>query len=138
MKQVGSDFKGFNVGNRVAVGYLNTYKTLVRVKEKYLVRIPDSMSFENAAGVPTVFCTAYYCLYNVARLRKGESILIHAAADGTGQAAVQIAQHIRAEVFATVGSVPNRNFLIEHYNIKENHISDSRDASFADGIYRRG
>jgi NADPH:quinone reductase-like Zn-dependent oxidoreductase/ubiquinone/menaquinone biosynthesis C-methylase UbiE len=136
VKRVGSDVRGFKRGDRVAVGYLDTYKTLVRVKERYLVKIPDTMSFEDAAGVPTAFCTAYFCLYNVARLKEGESVLIHAAAGGTGQAAVQIAQHIGAEIFATVGSASKRNFLSEHYGIPEDHIFFSRDASFADGVKR--
>ncbi|KAK2612687.1 hypothetical protein QQS21_001304 [Conoideocrella luteorostrata] len=136
INRIGSRVTDFKLGDRVAVAYVNTYRTLVRAEDRFVMKIPDCMSFEDAAGVPTAFCTAYYCLYSAARLKKGESILIHAAAGGTGQAVVQIAQHIDAEIFATVGSASKRDFLVSRYGIREDHIFYSRDASFADGIRR--
>ncbi|RYO87630.1 hypothetical protein DL762_004174 [Monosporascus cannonballus] len=136
VSRVGSGIKRLRIGDRVALGSLETYKTLVRAREFQVVKIPDSMSFSDAAAVPTAFCTAYHSLYNVARLQKGESILIHAAAGGTGQAAVQIAQYIGAEIFATVGSADKRKLLIEQYGILDDHIFHSRDASFASGVKR--
>ncbi|KAK4183162.1 hypothetical protein QBC35DRAFT_125003 [Podospora australis] len=123
-------------GDAVAVGTLATYKSLVRVQEASVARIPGNMSLEEAAGIATAFCTAHHSLYNVARLQKGETILIHAAAGGTGQAAVQIAQHIGAEVYATVSSAPKRKLMMERYNIPADHIFSSRDDSFADGVLR--
>lgn len=134
--RIGSGVQHLKVGDRVALGSLETYRTLVRAWEFQVVKIPDSMSFADAAAVPTAFCTAYHSLYSVARLQRGETILIHAAAGGTGQAAVQIAQYIGAEIFATVGSSAKRKVLIEKYGIKEDHIFNSRDSSFADGIKR--
>ncbi|KAH8885983.1 reducing type I polyketide synthase, partial [Thozetella sp. PMI_491] len=134
--RVGKDVNGLQPGDRVAVGCLDTYKRLVRARERNVVKIPDSLSLDEAAGVPTAFCTAYHSLYKVARLQKGEKILIHAAAGGTGQAAVQIAQHIGAEIFATVGSTAKRDLLVSRYGMSEDHIFYSRDASFADGIRR--
>lgn len=134
--RIGSNVTSCAVGDRVMVGCLGTYKSLVRVPKTLAVKIPDSISLEEAAGLPTAFCTAYLCLFHVARLQKGESILIHAAAGGTGQAALQMAKVIGAEIFATVGSQGKRDLLVERYGIPEDHIFYSRDKSFADGIKR--
>ncbi|CAF9906795.1 MAG: hypothetical protein GOMPHAMPRED_004931 [Gomphillus americanus] len=68
------------------------------------------------------------------RLKKGESILVHAGAGGTGQAAIQLALMIGAEVFATVGSSAKKDLLIRDYKIQEDHIFNSRNNSFAQDI----
>ncbi|KUJ07891.1 reducing type I polyketide synthase [Mollisia scopiformis] len=132
--RVGARVQRFKVGDRVAVATANTYQTLVRVRDA--VHLPDSMSFVEAASLPTAFCTAYVSLIRTARLQKGETILIHAAAGGTGQAAVQLAQNLGAEVFVTVGSHGKKKIVMEQYNVPEDHIFYSRDSSFADGIKR--
>lgn len=124
------------VGDRVALGSLESYRSFVRAWDFQVIKIPDTLSFVDAAAIPTAFCTAYHSLINVARLQKNEAVLIHAAAGGTGQAAVQVAQHIGAEIFATVGSVDKKNLLMEQYAIPEDHIFYSRDSSFADGVRR--
>jgi hypothetical protein len=92
------------------------------------------MSFSVAASIPAVFCTAYYSLLELGRLEEGESVLIHAAAGGVGQAAIIIAQNVGAKIFATVGSVEKKNFLMETYQLKEDQIFFSRDLSFVQGI----
>ncbi|EKG09670.1 Beta-ketoacyl synthase, partial [Macrophomina phaseolina MS6] len=83
-----------------------------------------------------MFSTAHYCLAEVARLSAGETCLIHAAAGGLGQAAIQIAQNIGAEVFATVSSPEQRQLLMDEYGILAEHIFSSRDLSFAVGVMR--
>lgn len=94
------------------------------------------MSFEEAATLPLVHCTAYNALVRVARAQKGQSVLIHAAAGGVGQAAIQLATHLGLEIFATVGSPAKRELIQNEYGIKENQIFNSRDTSFAKGIMR--
>jgi NADPH:quinone reductase-like Zn-dependent oxidoreductase/SAM-dependent methyltransferase/acyl carrier protein len=94
-------------------------------------RIPLDLSFDEAATVPVVFMTAWHALKNVARMRAGERILIHAGAGGVGMAAVQIAHHLGAEVIATAGS-PIKRALLETLGVK--HVIDSRRADFADAI----
>lgn len=136
VSRVGKDVKIFKVGDRVAAAMIGTYCSLLRAHERTVVAVPDDMTLEDAGGVPVAFMTAYYSLYHVGRLQKCETVLIHAAAGGTGQAAVQIAQHIGAEVFATVGSASKKAMLMERYGIPEDHIFYSRDASFADGVRR--
>jgi NADPH:quinone reductase-like Zn-dependent oxidoreductase/acyl transferase domain-containing protein/SAM-dependent methyltransferase len=132
--RLGSNVTDFRVGDRVVLGTANTYQTFVRVK--HAVHLPDSISFVDAASIPTAFCTAYIGLVQVARLQKGETVLIHAAAGGTGQAAAQLARNIGAEVFVTVGSKMKKDLIIEQYQIPDDHIFYSRDASFADGVKR--
>ncbi|KAI9729803.1 MAG: hypothetical protein M1818_008380 [Claussenomyces sp. TS43310] len=108
----------------------------VRVKGDYACRIPNSMSYSVGASIPVVFLTAYYCLVKVACLRQGQTVLIHAASGGVGQAAIILAQNAGATIFATVGKVSKRKLLIEQYNIPEGHIFSSRSTSFKSGILR--
>ena len=75
------------------------------------VRKPAELTFEQAAALPIAFLTAEYALYDLARLTRGERVLIHAAAGGVGLAAVQIAQRLGAEVYATAGSPEKHRFL---------------------------
>ena len=94
------------------------------------------MSFTTAASLPVVFATAIYALRDVARLSEGESVLIHAAAGGVGQAAIQIAQNIGAIVFVTVGSTQKQEFLMRTFDIPRSRIFSSRDTSFGEGLLR--
>ena len=93
-------------------------------------KIPKSLGFTQAASIPVVFCTAYYALLDIGRLSEGESVLIHAAAGGVGQAAIMLAQEAKAEVFVTVGSQDKKALIMEKYQIPESHIFFSRDTSF--------
>ncbi len=94
-------------------------------------RIPRRLSFEQAATLPVVFMTAWHALQNVARVRKGERILVHAGAGGVGMAAIQIAHHLGAEVIATAGNA-TKHALLGALGVK--HIIDSRRADFADAV----
>jgi NADPH:quinone reductase-like Zn-dependent oxidoreductase/SAM-dependent methyltransferase len=134
--RVGQNCCDLKAGDRVALCSGDTYRTFARAISQCAVKIPDNLSFSEAAALPTALGTAYYSLCEIARLRHGESILIHAASGGTGQAAVQLALHLGAQVFATVGSLKKKQLLIDRYGIPEDHIFYSRDLSFADGIKR--
>jgi NADPH:quinone reductase-like Zn-dependent oxidoreductase/acyl carrier protein len=96
-----------------------------------VVSKPSSLSFEEAATIPVAFITACYALHHVARLMRGERILIHAASGGVGVAAVQIAQHIGAEIYATAGSDEKRDWL-RAMGIR--HVMDSRSLAFVDEV----
>lgn len=133
---VGAGCSQLQPGDRVTLGDLDCYRTRIRVKEAQAIKIPDNMSFVEAASIPTAFCTAFYSLIEVGRLQKEESVLIHAGSGGTGQAAIQVAAHVGAKIFATVGSIQKKRLLIERYGLDETHIFYSRDTSFADGIKR--
>ena len=73
--------------------------------------LPAGLSFIEGATLPVAFITAYSALVSQARLRRGETVLIHAAAGGVGLAAVQIARALGAHVVATAGSAHKREFL---------------------------
>lgn len=126
----------FKKGDRVSFMGLGAHATQCRTDYRLAVKIPDTMSFEEAAALPVVYITAYHALINMSRLRKGQSVLIHAAAGGVGQAAIQIAQHLGLTIYTTAGSQEKRKLLTDMYNIPEEHIFYSRDASFAKGIMR--
>lgn len=133
---VGSSVTCIKVGDRVATGFLDAFRTYGRVPQTDAWVLPDHVSFAEAASMPTAFRTAYYCLFEIARLQKGESILIHRASGATGQAAIQIAKKIGAVIYATVGSTAKKKMLVEQYGILAEHVLYSRDTSFADGIRR--
>lgn len=124
----------FTVGDRVCMSTAEAFKTHARSKAQCVCPLPDSMSFTTAAAIPTQFVTAWTSLLEIGRLARGEKVLIHAGAGGTGQAAVQISQYIGAEVFVTVGSEAKKELLMSTYAIPEDHIFYSRDTSFATGI----
>ena len=132
--RVGDHVTGLRQGDRVSVSSVNAYKTFMRANAACAVRIPDAMSFVQAASLPTTALTAYHALVNVARLQESESVLIHAGAGATGQMAIQIARHLKATVFTTVGSAKKKQLVSEIYGIPNSHIFFSRDKSFALGL----
>ncbi|MEK8104240.1 hypothetical protein NKG94_02150 [Micromonospora sp. M12] len=80
---------------------LESFGPVAVVDRRMLVPMPVGFSFVQAAGVPVAFLTAWHALVDLAGLRAGERVLIHAAAGGVGMAAVQIARHLGAQVCAT-------------------------------------
>jgi acyl transferase domain-containing protein/NADPH:quinone reductase-like Zn-dependent oxidoreductase/SAM-dependent methyltransferase/acyl carrier protein/short-subunit dehydrogenase len=131
VKAVGSEVDHLAPGDRVfglaAFGLAS--HTLARGGD--VRRVPDALSFEEAATLPVVFMTAWHALQNVARMRKGESILVHAGAGGVGMAAIQIAHHLGAEVIATAGN-PAKRALLELLGVKR--VVDSRRTDFTDAV----
>src|SRR5262249_11864439 len=91
-------------------------------------RIPDGWSFVQAASVPIVFMTAYRGLIDLGQLKRGERLLVHAAAGGVGMAAVQLARHLGAGVFATAH--PSKWVTLREMGLEETHIASSRDREF--------
>jgi len=92
-------------GDRVAfTNQPSAYAEQVCVSASTLIPVPDSLSLEQAAALPMQGMTAHYLLHDFRRARAGESILIHAAAGGTGLLLVQWARHLGLRVFATVSS----------------------------------
>ncbi len=128
---VGADVEGFGLGDRVVAFGPSSFSNHVHTKAIAVSRIPPGISFEAAATIPGAFFTAYYALHHLARLREGERVLIHGAAGGVGVAAIQLAKHFGAEIFATAGSDDKRDFL---RLLGVDHIFDSRSLAFADEI----
>ncbi len=128
---VGAEVDGFGLGDRVVAFGPSSFSNHVHTKALAVSRIPPGISFEAAATIPSTFFTAYYAIHHLARLREGERILIHGAAGGVGVAAIQLAKHFGAEIFATAGSDDKRDFL---RLLGVDHIFDSRSLAFADEI----
>lgn len=136
VRRVGGSVTKVQPGDRVMTWRLGCHQTYVRNPEMMVYKVPDAMSFEIAASIPVIYCTVYHALIDRARLCTGESILIHAAAGGVGQAAVTLSQYLGAEIFVTVSSEEKKGLLMEKYAIPEDHIFNSRDLSFAKGVMR--
>ncbi|KAJ3552237.1 hypothetical protein NPX13_g11163 [Xylaria arbuscula] len=134
--RVGKDVSDYAAGDRVLTVANGWYRTYVRNSQENFQKLPESMSFEEGASLMISYGTAAYSVYNAARLEAGETILIHSAADVLGQGAIQMAQHIGAEVLVTVSSETEKNLLKEKYGIPDNHIFSNKDAGFVQGIKR--
>lgn len=121
----------------VVAGMLQgSFGTHVRIRQTIIQHVPAHMTVEAAVTVITAFLTAWIGLVSRARLRRGETALIHSGAGGVGQAAIQICQHLGVEVYTTVGSVAKKDLLMERYRIPGDHIFNSRDGNFAQGVMR--
>ena len=130
----GESVQDVSIGDRVSCYAFGAFSTKYRSEAIAVQKLPHDMSFETAACLPVAYCTAYHSLYSVANVQKDETVLIHAASGGLGQAATELCQLVGAEIFATVGTLEKKTFLMERYHIPEDHILFSRDRSFAKGI----
>lgn len=109
------------------------FGTVITTKAEAVAKMPVGLTFAEAASVPVVFFTSWYAISYLGRARRGESILIHGAAGGAGLAAIQIANLLGLEVYATAGSETKRA-LLRRLGVK--HIYNSRSLAFADEIRR--
>ena len=124
-------------GDAVMTWKIGTFSNLIRASAGMVQRVPDGMDLATTASIPLIYSTAHYCLSKVACLRPWESVLIHGAAGGLGQAAIVIGQHIGATVFATVSCEAKKSLMTGTYDIADTHIFNSRDsATFAHAIRR--
>jgi 1-acyl-sn-glycerol-3-phosphate acyltransferase len=98
------------------------------ITKDLVARKPAGLSFADAAALPLAYVTAIYALERIARLQRGERVLIHAATGGVGLAALAVAERAGAEIFATAGSDAKRAYLRER-GIQ--HVMDSRTLDFA-------
>ncbi|KAJ8130650.1 hypothetical protein O1611_g2979 [Lasiodiplodia mahajangana] len=136
VRRVGPKVKKLRVGDRAVVMSSNTFSTVVTESELLCEKLPDNISFIDGASTPTIFLTAVYGLIDLGRLAKGQSVLIHSACGGVGLSAIQVAQMIGAEIYATVGSDAKTQYLMDTFGIPKSHIFNSRSLSFADDLLR--
>ena len=125
--EVGPGVTELAVGDTV-LGILGLTGSEAVVDRRLVVRVPQGWSLVQAAGVPVVFLTAYYGLSVLAGLRAGQRVLVHAAAGGVGMAAVQLARHWGAEVFATASR--GKWDTLRAMGLDDQHIADSRTLEF--------
>jgi acyl transferase domain-containing protein len=118
-------------GDEVLGVALGCFASYVTTDTALLVKKPARLSFEEAATLPLVFMTAAHALLEKAQLKRGDRVLVHAAAGGVGMAAVQLVREAGGLVFATAGSDEKRGFL---RSLGVEHVMDSRSLAFADEI----
>lgn len=131
VKRVGDDVDGYAVGDRVVAFGPASFADRVFTNVNAVAHLPGNLSFEAGATIPGAFFTAYYALHHIGRISPGERVLIHGAAGGVGIAAIQIARHFGAQIFATAGSDEKRDFV---RMLGADHVFDSRSLDFADEI----
>ncbi|WP_431784923.1 SDR family NAD(P)-dependent oxidoreductase, partial [Streptomyces chumphonensis] len=126
--EVGADVTGFAPGDRV-LGLMGGGLGPAAVTDhRVIARMPEGWSFERAASVPVAFLTAYYGLRDLAGVRAGEKVLVHAGAGGVGMAAVRLARHFGAKVFATAS--PGKWDTLRGLGLPDECIASSRDLAF--------
>jgi acyl transferase domain-containing protein/acyl carrier protein len=125
--EVGPAVVGLQPGDRV-MGLFSGIGPVSITDHRLVARVPHGWSFEQAAAVPVAFLTAYYGLVDLAGLGAGESVLVHAGTGGVGTAAVQLARHLGADVFATAS--PAKWPALQAAGVADDHIASSRTLDF--------
>ena len=128
--EVGTGVKDLEVGDPVLGLAPGSFASEVVTDARRVVRMPESLTFEEAATIPMTFLTAWYGLHELGAMRPGERVLIHAAAGGVGMAAVQLAQLHGAEVYGTA-SEPKWPALRD-MGLDDDHLASSRDLRFVE------
>lgn len=114
VEEVGSEVADWKKGDRVcALLPGGGYAEYAAIPSGMAISIPENLSFEEAAGIPEVFLTAYLNMFWKGNLQKDEWILIHAGASGVGTAAIQLAREIGARIIVTAGSEEKRQLCLE-------------------------
>ena len=139
VSSVGKSVSHIRTGDRVIVVPRDggCYSNRLRVTPEEVDIIPEDMPFEIAASLPITYLTAYWAVFQSARLQRDESVLIHAASGGLGQALINICHMVGATMFATVGSAEKKALLMSEFSIPEDNIFWSRGYGFAEGIMAR-
>ncbi|SCL26478.1 Acyl transferase domain-containing protein [Micromonospora pallida] len=126
--EVGPGVTDLAPGDRVLGMFEPAFAPEVIATRDLVAKIPAGWSFAQAASVPVVFLTAYYALRDLAGLRAGESVLIHNGAGGVGMAAIQLARHWGATVYATAS--PGKWGVLRGLGVAEERIASSRTTEF--------
>ena len=129
---VGEGVTGLVSGQRVvSLCATGGYAEAVAAPAAVTVPIPDTMSCETAAGFTVAYGTAHVALAHRAKLREGETLLVHGAGGGVGLAAVEVGKAMGAKVIATAGSEDKRSLAGAH---GADHVIDYRSGEFRDAV----
>src|SRR5437660_8478575 len=133
IESVGDGVESFKPGDRVLAGTrFNGQAELVTVGENMVYELPEQLSFEEGAAFPVNYATAQAGLVVMGGLKKGERVLIHAAAGGVGISATQIAKRIGAEVSGTASA--SKHDALRKQGV--DHAIDYRSQDFAAEVRR--
>ncbi|MGQ4274399.1 quinone oxidoreductase family protein [Terrihabitans sp. B22-R8] len=138
--ELGEGVTNWKVGDRVLVNPLNKAKGLMgemmdggmaeycRVAAEQLIKMPDGVSFEDAASLPVAYGTAHRMLITHNTVKAGDKVLILGASGGVGTGCVMLAKHLGAEVIACAGSEDKMARLKE---LGADHVVNYRDTDFS-------
>ncbi|ODS52965.1 MAG: hypothetical protein ABS36_15880 [Acidobacteria bacterium SCN 69-37] len=128
---VGEAVRGFAVGDRVVAMVEGAFASHAVTRWEFVAPLPAGVTFEQGAAIPTAYLTADITLNRIAKMARGQRVLIHSGAGGVGMAAIALARRAGAEIFATAGS-PEKRALLRRLGV--DHALDSRSTSFADDL----
>ncbi|OLF06608.1 hypothetical protein BLA60_30505 [Actinophytocola xinjiangensis] len=126
--EVGPGVTGLAAGDRVFGLVPGSFAPVAVADRRMIAPMPAHWTFTQAASVPAVYLTAYHALVDLAGLRAGESLLVHAAAGGVGIAAVHLARHLGAEVFGTASE--GKWDTLVRLGLDTAHLGSSRTLDF--------
>ncbi|MBP2327048.1 acyl transferase domain-containing protein/NADPH:quinone reductase-like Zn-dependent oxidoreductase/acyl carrier protein [Kibdelosporangium banguiense] len=126
--EVGPGVSGLAPGDAVMGLFSGAFGPVAVTDHRLLAPMPQGWSFTQAAGVPIAFLTAYHALAGLANVQEGQSVLVHAGAGGVGMAAVQVARHLGADVYATAS--PGKWAALRSLGLSGDRIASSRDLGF--------
>ncbi|MER6948420.1 NAD(P)H-quinone oxidoreductase [Nonomuraea sp. NPDC000554] len=130
--EVGTDVEQFTPGDEVcALLAGGGYAEKVAVPWQQVMPMPEGVPLLPAAGLPEVACTVWSNVFMLARLRKGETLLVHGGASGIGTFAVQLAKALGSRVVTTVGSAEKARRLME---LGADEVIDYREEDFAEKV----
>jgi NADPH:quinone reductase len=142
VEKTGAKVTKFKTGDRVltADAGSGTYAEAAVFDEKHLIKLPENVSFEEGAGVFVPYATAYRALFQKARARAGETVLIHGASGGVGVAAIQWAKNAGLTVIGTAGSEEGKklvreqgaDFAVDHTG--ENYLAEILEITGGKGV----
>ncbi|MFI2190962.1 SDR family NAD(P)-dependent oxidoreductase, partial [Streptomyces sioyaensis] len=127
--EIGPGVTGLTVGQPV-MGLVPNWGPVGIVDSRMVAAIPQGWSYQQAAAVPIGFLTAFYALRDLAQVRPGQRVLIHAGTGGVGTAAVQLAKAWGLEVFATAS--PAKQHALRAMGVADSHIASTRDLDFCE------
>lgn len=136
VESVGDGVTKFTPGDRVytAGTVTGTYAEFCICEEKDLGRLPDNSSFEEGAGVWTPYATSWRALFEKARAKEGETVLIHGASGAVGIASLQWAKHSGLRVFGTASSDEGKKLVLEQ---GADDVLDHSADDYLDEVFER-
>lgn len=142
VEKTGANISEFKTGDRVLTtgSVTGTYAEFCLCEENQLIKLPENISFEQGAGVFVPYATAYRALFQKAKGKSGEMLLVHGASGGVGIAAIQWAKNAGLKVIGTAGSEDGQklakeqgaDFVFDH--LKENYFDEIKDATSGKGV----
>ena len=131
VESVGSGVKRFKPGDRVYINgsVTGSYAEKAVASEGNVHPLPSSLSFAQGAGVHVPYGTGIHAIFDVAKCRAGETILVHGASGGVGSASVQIARAAGLKVLGTGGTDRGRQMVREQgaHHVLDHHATDFVD-----------